>query len=961
MRDITLEDTFYHDFTTRAFASGVPTVLSGTPVLSVIEENNATPITAGVSVSVDRASVVGLNEATIVATAANGYELGKNYSIYISTGTVDSVSVVGEVVGQFTVASSAAAVSLAAGVDVISVLGDATSATGMRDGWNGTGITGDNYPSTQTQVGNIASGSAAQGQNATGATITTGTQTLTYTATTAADEVLHEIAASGGNTDFYYTTTLPGNGVLTGVLWRGYVQANGDSADGQFWDWVAGAYVTELTLSGSNSTTLIDETITAVNSYTGTGANIGDIRFRFLSTTTTNIATDRLVFEYTTVAAESGFENGMVWIDTDNGTAGTEKGIGIATNPSSNLADAITIASNNNLHQFYMTPNSTFAPTGDFNNYNVYGIGYTCTLGGHDYAGTHIYHASPVNGIATSVNNADHFDLLDSIVADVTVDDSHFTNCSFTSTITLGAVNSNVRLINCRSVVAGASTPILDFGTGSANHNVTIANYQNGIEVRNFNVTTTGGTDLFSMSGTGQVVIASTCDGGQMNLRGQWKKTDNSGGAVTFAYDDVASDVIDTLADTAEIGTAGAGLTDLGGMSTAMKAEVNTEADTALTDYDGPTNTELIARTILAAAYFDPAADTVATVTDVTNGVTLSASATSAQLVDDVWDEVLTGATHNISTSAGKRLRQLADVVIVDGTSPDTGGTANTAIRMELDSAASAVDGTYDPAVIVIVLGTGAGQSRQVFEYDGANKYAYINRDWKVIPDNTSEYIILANAGDTHVNEGVATGGGASTITLNTLASSVDDTYVGQNVFLFAGTGQDQSRSITAYNGTTKVATVARAWETNPASGATVYGILPTGDPTTLDAKIDIIDANVDQIETAVITNAAGVDISADIAAVKVDTAAVLVDTDVTIPALIAALNDLSTTDIETIVIETGYTLKQTLQLIAAATASKLSGAATNTNTIRSLDDSADRITATVDSDGNRSAVTHNV
>ena len=83
----------------------------------------------------------------------------------------------------------------------------------------------------------------------------------------------------------------------------------------------------------------------------------------------------------------------------------------------------------------------------------------------------------------------------------------------------------------------------------------------------------------------------------------------------------------------------------------------------------------------------------------------------SAQLVDDVWDEVLTGATHNISTSAGKRLRQLADVVIVDGTSPDTGGTANTAIRMELDSAASAVDGTYDPAVIVIVLGTGAGQS----------------------------------------------------------------------------------------------------------------------------------------------------------------------------------------------------------------------------------------------------------
>jgi len=112
MRDITLEDTFYHFFTTRSFSTGVPTTLSGTPALSVIEQNNATPITSGVSVDVDRASVTGLNQATIVATAANGYAAG-SYAIYISTGTVGGVSVVGEVVGEFTIASSAAAVDLA--------------------------------------------------------------------------------------------------------------------------------------------------------------------------------------------------------------------------------------------------------------------------------------------------------------------------------------------------------------------------------------------------------------------------------------------------------------------------------------------------------------------------------------------------------------------------------------------------------------------------------------------------------------------------------------------------------------------------------------------------------------------------------------------------------------------------------------------------------------------------------
>ena len=116
MRDVTLEDTFRQDFTTRQFSDGVPTTLAGSPVLSVHEEGNDTLITAGVSLDVDvgTSPVAGLNEATIVATAANGYEAGKSYSIFISTGTVGGVSVVGEVVGHFTVELSAAFTRLGA-------------------------------------------------------------------------------------------------------------------------------------------------------------------------------------------------------------------------------------------------------------------------------------------------------------------------------------------------------------------------------------------------------------------------------------------------------------------------------------------------------------------------------------------------------------------------------------------------------------------------------------------------------------------------------------------------------------------------------------------------------------------------------------------------------------------------------------------------------------------------------
>jgi hypothetical protein len=57
--------------------------------------------------------------------------------------------------------------------------------------------------------------------------------------------------------------------------------------------------------------------------------------------------------------------------------------------------------------------------------------------------------------------------------------------------------------------------------------------------------------------------------------------------------------------------------------------------------------------------------------------------------------------------------------------------------------------------------------------------------------------------------------------------------------------------------------------------------------------------------------------------------------------------------------IESGWTPRQALRVVLAALAGKLSGAATNTATIRNVDDTKTRITATVDADGNRSAVTY--
>lgn len=157
-------------------------------------------------------------------------------------------------------------------------------------------------------------------------------------------------------------------------------------------------------------------------------------------------------------------------------------------------------------------------------------------------------------------------------------------------------------------------------------------------------------------------------------------------------------------------------------------------------------------------------------------------------------------------------------------------GSANT---ITLAAGASATNGLYDPGMVRIISGTGAGQARVILEYAGATKVAVVDRDWRVNPDNTSVYEIIATSNLISSNEGLAQAGAGSTITLNANASAVNNSYIGETVTIRAGTGQDQSRNIINYVGATKVATVDAAWSTNPDS-TSVYVIWPLGRTTTV-------------------------------------------------------------------------------------------------------------------------------
>lgn len=68
---------------------------------------------------------------------------------------------------------------------------------------------------------------------------------------------------------------------------------------------------------------------------------------------------------------------------------------------------------------------------------------------------------------------------------------------------------------------------------------------------------------------------------------------------------------------------------------------------------------------------------------------------------------------------------------------------------------------------------------------------------------------------------GTAQAGGSTTITLRSGASTNNGSYVGAEITILTGTGAGQKRTISSYNGSTKVATVSASWTTNPNNTST--------------------------------------------------------------------------------------------------------------------------------------------
>ena len=205
--DYQLEDTLYLPFTTRAFATGIPTALVGGAV-DIYEDVTATPIVTGETLTVSLNSVAGFNMITTTATAASGFEAGKSYTAILQAGTVDSVSVVGEVVAHFTIEKSASEKSIAAGVDVVSIAGVAQAATNLEILFDGneafnTAYAGPRGPGVYLDD----TGGAAGSTNGVNGTIVSPTDTIA-SAKTLADSLGYNRIYLVNNTDITLAATM---------------------------------------------------------------------------------------------------------------------------------------------------------------------------------------------------------------------------------------------------------------------------------------------------------------------------------------------------------------------------------------------------------------------------------------------------------------------------------------------------------------------------------------------------------------------------------------------------------------------------------------------------------------------------------------------------------------------------------------------------------------------------------
>jgi hypothetical protein len=256
-----------------------------------------------------------------------------------------------------------------------------------------------------------------------------------------------------------------------------------------------------------------------------------------------------------------------IYIDTVGGAAGTTKGThGTRGNAVNSVADAVTLAASVGVNEYRLLGISSIVLTTPHVNWAFYGQnGAIVNVGtGQNTSGSH-FECLTLTGDMDGNDTTQRFCKLQSLtnfIADATF-------CLLIDNVTESP--GDHYWLMCGSGVAGPGTPYIDVDGNGVNARLNhLRGWLGGVEMR-----THTSADLTSFDcPAGQIVVAASGTGGTIAMRGNMDITDNASGAVTFSENAAVN-----------------------------MGKINTEADTALADYDGPTKAEMdTAHDLLALA-----------------------------------------------------------------------------------------------------------------------------------------------------------------------------------------------------------------------------------------------------------------------------------------------------------------------------------------------------------------------
>ncbi len=406
-----------------------------------------------------------------------------------------------------------------------------------------TGLSGDTFPATQAQLANLANTGSAAKQLPSSYTLTTGVQSSgTVSNTEELDGINHEHT---GTTvmDLYYEFTV-GSGVPNLVVMTGYLNGNNDDLEVYGYDWVSVGWKQIGFLFGKAQTTNEVNDWDMFINMVGNGADEGKVRVRFtdgaFTLSSATLAIDQIFITFS--LGVEGYDNGAIWINTNVTNTNTVVGIdGTARNPVSTMTAANTLAASTNLDHFEIAPNSTITFAASQENQTFNGENWTLALGGQSISGSHITGAD-LSGICTGAAEPHflhcHFDA-------VTIPPADLEDCVLENTITAGSAG-DFFFENCKSGVAGTSTPTFDYGSGLNSSDVNFRGYSGGIHIQNMGAGS--GSYNMSLEGFGQLIINANCSAtSTIAIRGHFTITNNASGITLSDKAKFDGEIIDRL------------------------------------------------------------------------------------------------------------------------------------------------------------------------------------------------------------------------------------------------------------------------------------------------------------------------------------------------------------------------------------------------------------------------------